>query len=80
MNTESVSGLSDFDLNQQKIIEALSTARFKWQAKERILEVTGLESDRLDLSLANLIEKGIVRPAFGKRDIVFGLNERVGKK
>lgn len=65
---------------QQKIVHALADDTYFWRSRRRILEVTGLEPAILDHSLAQLIHHHIVKPAFGKRSIIFGLRERVDKK
>jgi hypothetical protein len=65
---------------QQKIIHALADDKYYWRSRRSILDVTGLEPAALDHSLAQLIHHHIVRPAFGKRSIIFGLRERVDKK
>ena len=65
---------------QQKIVHALADDTYFWRSRRRILEVTGLEPAVLDHSLAQLIHHHIVKPAFGKRSIIFGLRKRVDKK
>ncbi len=65
---------------QQKIVQALSDTEYKWRSLKRLAAVTGLKKDALDAALTQLLKKNIVKPAFGKRSIVFGLRERVGKK
>ncbi len=67
-------------LEQQKIVQALSGAEYHWRSLERLAVVTGLEKDVLDGALTQLLKKNIIKPAFGKRAIVFGLRERVEKK
>lgn len=65
---------------QQQIVHALADDKYYWRSRRSILEVTGLEPSTLDHSLAQLIHHHIVKPAFGKRSIIFGLRERVDKK
>ncbi len=65
---------------QQQIVHALADDKYYWRSRRSILEVTGLEPATLDHSLAQLIHHHIVKPAFGKRSIIFGLRERVDKK
>ncbi len=67
-----------FSLEQQKVLQALSDTRYKWRAKHGLQKATGLSSAVLDDSLANLLKRGLVRPAVSTRqNIVFGLRERV---
>jgi len=65
---------------QQKIVQALSSADYYWRSLKRLAVVTGLEKDALDAALTQLLKKDIVKPAFGKRSIIFGLRERVDGK
>ncbi len=65
---------------QNRIVHALTDYEFSWRSRKRLLEVTGLEPPVLDHALARLIHHQLVKPAFGKRAIVFGLRERVEKK
>ncbi len=60
---------------QHQILEALSSD-VRWRSRGRILEITGLAPRTLDKSLAELVHNDVVRPVFGKREIVFGLRER----
>ena len=64
---------------QVEIVHAL-TAEYSWRSRKRLLEVTGLEPAVLDHALAQLIHHNRVKPAFGRRTIVFGLRERVDRK
>ncbi len=75
-----VAGASAETWQQQKIVQALSGSDYQWRSLDRLAAVTGLEKDALDTALTQLLKKDIVKPAFGKRSIVFGLRERVGKK
>ncbi len=75
-----VAEVSGETLEQQKIVLALSGTEYKWRSLKRLAAVTGLEKDALDGALTQLLKKNIVKPAFGKRAIVFGLRERVEKK
>lgn len=67
-------------LEQQKIVLALSDTEYKWRSLKRLAAITALEKDALDGALTQLLRKNIVKPAFGKRAIVFGLRDRVEKK
>ncbi len=67
-------------LEQQKIVQALSDAQYQWRSLERLTAVTGLEKEALDAALTQLLKKNIVKPAFGKRSIIFGLRARVDSK
>lgn len=67
-----------FDPDEQKVLLALSHAKYRWRTRERMLEVTGLEPAKLDSALARLLSRRIVRPSFSKKqNIIFGLRERV---
>lgn len=67
-----------FSLEQQKVLQALSDTRYKWRAKRGLQKATGLSGATLDDTLANLLKRGLVRPAFStQQNIVFGLRERV---
>lgn len=63
---------------QRQILDALSS-EVRWRSRGRILEITGLAPGTLDKSLAELVHNNVVRPVFGKKEIVFGLRERVGR-
>lgn len=67
-------------LEQQKIVQALSGTEYRWRSLKRLAAVTGLEKDVLDGALTQLLRKNVVKPAFGKRAIVFGLRDRVDNK
>lgn len=70
-----------FSPEQQKILLALSNEQYKWRAKERLRVVTALEPEVLDNALTQLMKNEIVRPSFSKKkNIVFGLRERVDTK
>lgn len=57
----------------------LSHNKCNWRTKERVALTTGLTNEKLDSTLANLIEKGYVRPSLSKnKDLIFGLTEIVG--
>ena len=76
-----LSKMGNFSTEQQKILLALSDDRYKWRAKDRLAAVTALEPEKLDDALAQLIKTGLVRPSFSKkRNIIFGLRERVDPK
>ena len=75
-----VAEVSGETIEQQKIVLALSDTEYKWRSLKRLAAVTGLEKDVLDGALTQLLKKNIVKPAFGKRAVVFGLRERVDKK
>ena len=71
----------EYSLDEQRILQALSHETYRWRAKDRLLRATGLETDAFDTSLTELIRTGVVKPAFSpKRNIVFGLRERVDRK
>jgi hypothetical protein len=70
--------LSELSPAEQKILLALSNAKYNWRTRDRLLAVTGLNSDELDSTLAGLIARGLIRPSFSKnKNIIFGLRERV---
>lgn len=67
-----------FDPVEQKVLLALSHAKYRWRTRDRLLEVTGLDPKELDSVLARLLSRHIVRPSFSKKkNIIFGLRERV---
>lgn len=73
-----VKSLPEYSAEQQKILLALSDERYKWRARERLADVTGLTPAELDANLAALLQKGLVKPSFSKqRTIIYGLKERV---
>ncbi len=80
MPPQPVADAPGYTLEQQKIVQALSGDQFYWRSLKRLSEVTGLEKDALDAALTQLLKRDIVKPAFGKRSIIFGLRERVDKK
>ncbi len=70
--------LDRFTDEQQKVLLALSHDKFKWRTRDRLIEVTGLDSWILDKILSELIELNMVRPSFSSsKNIIFGLRERV---
>ncbi len=80
-NLKWLTQFSQFSPEQQKILLALSNEQYKWRAKDRLRAVTALEPEVLDNALAQLMKKNVVRPSFSKkRNIIFGLRERVDTK
>ncbi len=78
-NLSWIKSLSDYNPEEQKVLLVLSHDRYKWRSRDRLLGLTRLESKELDTVLSQLIDKDLVRPSFSKkRNIVFGLRERVG--
>ncbi len=78
-NLKWLTRLDQFTPEEQKVLLALSHAKYKWRTRERLLDVTGLPPDTLDDTLSGLISKEIVRPSFSKnKHVIFGLRERVG--
>lgn len=77
---QQVAEASSETLEQQKIVLALSNTEYKWHSLKRLAAATGLEKDAMDAALTQLLKQNIVKPAFGKCAIVFGLRERVNKK
>ena len=71
--------LDEHSDEEQKVLLALSHDQYKWRTKDRLLGLTQLGSKELDAILARLIDKDLIKPTFSaKRNIVFGLRERVG--
>ena len=71
--------LRRFDDDEQKVLLALSHDRYRWRTRDRIAEVSGLDSLTVDEVLSKLISKDLIRPSFSKKkEIIFGLRERVG--
>ena len=76
---EWMKNLDEFSDEEQKVMLALSHDNYKWRSRDRLLEATRLTTKRLERTLAHLITDDFVRPAFSKkRNIIFGLRERVG--
>ena len=76
-----LSQMQTFSPEQQKVLLALSNEKYKWRAKDRLRAVTALDTTTLDTTLAQLLKQGVVRPSFSKkRNIIFGLRERVDAK
>jgi RIO-like serine/threonine protein kinase len=70
--------LDQFTPEQQKILLALSHDKYRWRTRDRLLEVTGLNSKTLDSNLSKLINLNFIRPSISKKkNIIFGLKERV---
>ena len=71
--------LDSFTYEQQKVMLALSHEKYKWRTRDRLLRLTLLDPKTLDRALSDLIMDEHVRPTFSKkRNIIFGLRERVG--
>ena len=78
-NLRWVKNLADFDPEQQKVLLALSHDQYKWRSRDHLLSLTRLESKELDNVLSELIDEDVIRPSFSKkRNIIFGIRERVG--
>lgn len=78
-NLEWSKHLDQFSPTEQRVLLALSHAKYKWRTRERLLEATGLSPESLDSTLSGLISKNLVRPSFSKtKHVIFGLRERVG--
>ncbi len=76
---EWMKNLDEFSDEEQKVMLALSHNKYRWRSRDRLLEATSLSTKRLERTLAHLITDDLVRPAFSKkRNIIFGLKERVG--
>ena len=79
-NLKWLGDLAEYTREEKKVLLALSHEKYKWRSWDRLHGLTRLESRELDLILADLLEKDLVRPSFSKkRNIIFGLKERVGK-
>ena len=78
-NLKWMSDFAEFTPEEKKVLLALSHEKYKWRSWDRLQGLTRLESRELDLTLADLLEEDFVRPSFSKkRNIIFGLKERVG--
>ena len=76
---EWIKDFDEFSEAEQKVLLALSHDKNMWRNRDRLLDLTGLTTRRLERTLAYLIADGLIRPAFSKqRRIVFALRERVG--
>ncbi len=73
------SDLGSYETNQQKVLMALSSSKFKWRTKERISKSVGLSESETDETLSKLMSLNLVRASISKKkNIIFGLTERVG--
>ena len=71
--------LGEFSEEERKVMLALSHDKYLWRNRDRLLELTRMSPRKLDRTLGALIGDDLIRPAFSKRrNIVFGLRERVG--
>ena len=74
------SDLGSFDKSQRLILVALSSPRYQWRTKEKVAKVTALPEPEVDSILSNLMSVGLVRPSISKKkQVIFGLTERVGE-
>lgn len=71
--------LSELSENEQKVLLALSSIKYEWRTRKKLLKKTDLDDTKLDKTLSLLISKGFIRPSFSKKkNIIYGLIERVG--
>lgn len=71
--------LSELSENEQKVLLALSSIKYEWRTRKKLLKKTDLDDTKLDKTLSVLISKGFIRPSFSKKkNIIYGLIERVG--
>lgn len=71
--------LPEYTEDQRKVLLALSHDRYRWRTKERVAKTTGIDPDRIDEVLSQLISKGKVRASLSKnKNVIFGLRERIG--
>jgi DNA-binding transcriptional regulator LsrR (DeoR family) len=71
--------LSSFDEQTQKVLLALSSEKFSWRTKERIVQTTGISEPVVDELLSMLMSQNLVRASISKKkNVIFGLIERVG--
>ena len=71
--------LEEFSEDEQKVLMALSSSKYKWRKRENLSKATGLDETRTDEILSILIKRGLIRPSMSKsKNIIFGLRERVG--
>ena len=74
--------MRDFDkynAEEQKVLLALSPDIHKWRSKKKIMKITDFDERQLDSTLAALMKRNLVRASFSKKkNIIFGLRERVG--
>lgn len=79
-NLKWLSDLAEYTREEKKVLLALSHEKYKWRSWDRLQNLTRLESRELDFTLAHLLEEDLVRPSFSKkRNMIFGLKERVGQ-
>ena len=72
--------LHSFSEKEQKVLMTLSTEKYGWRRKDRIISATGLSEEVVEKALSNLIAKDTVVPSLSKKkNIIFGLKEVVKK-
>ena len=70
----------DFSWEEQRILLALSTKRWKWRTHDNLQWVTRLPEHEFDHALASLMKDGLVRGWVSDDwKPIFGLTERVGQ-
>ena len=71
--------LPEFSEEETKVLLALSHDNYEWRTKKRIVKSTDFAPDQVDSVLAELIDKKMVRISMSKKkNVIFGLRERVG--
>ncbi len=72
--------LHSFSEQEQIVLMTLSTEKYNWRRKDRIISSTGLSEEVVEKTLSNLISKDAVVPSLSKKkNIIFGLKEVVRK-
>lgn len=70
--------LERWNEDQQKILIALSHERFRWRTTQGLLAATGLDEERLEGAMAELVKAGVVRPSLSKNGrLIYAIADRV---
>lgn len=70
--------LQTYNEDERKLLLVLSNEKYRWRTKERIATVSGLNEDKVDSILSELISKGTIRASISKKkNVIFGLCERI---
>ena len=73
---------SDFDLDSQKILLALSHKNWKWHTLDSLRSATRLENEEFNSALGKLLAAGLVVSSYIKENLrpIFALSERVNDR
>ena len=68
----------EFDVNEKRVLLALSHKKWLWRSLDSLESVTGIDYDELTSTLAGLLRKDLVMGSYASwaQEPVFGLVER----